>query len=231
MIRCLIVDDDSLMIHILESLLLELDFIEIVAKSNSAKEAINVMHTEKIDLIFLDVEMPEINGIEFLKMFQTMEAKVIIISSHIKYAVDAFDQYVVDYLLKPVEKNRLIKAINRATVALEQTTSTPASNETTLFVKLNTGYQSIPLNEVYYIESLGDYITIVLKGKKHTVHSTLKKIEQKLPQKYFFRVHNSFIIRLDKIEKYEDGYITIDGKVIPVSRSQKTTLLNKLNLF
>lgn len=226
MIRCLIVDDDSLMIHILESLLLELDFIEIVAKVNSAKEAINVMHNENIDLIFLDVEMPEINGIEFLKMFQRMEAKVIIISSHVKYAVDAFDQYVVDYLLKPVDKARLIKAINRATKALNE-----SSNETNFFVKLNTGYQSIPFGDVYYIESLGDYITIVLKGKKYTIHSTLKKLEQKLPQHDFFRIHNSYIVRLDKIEKYEDGYVTVDGKVIPVSRSQKATLLSRLNLF
>lgn len=228
MFKCLIVDDDSLMIHILESLLLELDFIEIIAKVNSAKEAINILHREEIDLIFLDIEMPEINGIEFLALFQSLKAKVIIISSHQKYAIDAFEHKVVDYILKPVERTRLLKAINKAKEALDKSGELSTDR---FFVKVDSSFQVVFYQDILYIESQGDYLTIVLKDKKYTIHSSMKKIEQKLPSDDFFRIHNSYIVRLDKIEKYEDNLVTINNKLIPVSRAQKNSLQGKLNIF
>lgn len=228
--KCLIIDDDVLMIHILEELLSEVDFVELVGKVNNVKEAVGFLHSHDVDLIFLDIEMPEINGIEFLRIFSLSAIPVVIISSHKQYAFDAFEYNVIDYLLKPIDPNRLLKALGRARQN-SVSVSPESANTENFYIKVNSSYQSVFFDKVLYVESLGDYISIVLEDKKLTVHSTLKKIEQKLPGKDFLRIHNSFIVRLDKIEKYEDNFITIKKALIPVSRSHKPVLSQKLNIL
>ncbi|MGV3630668.1 MAG: LytR/AlgR family response regulator transcription factor [Bacteroidota bacterium] len=228
--KCLIIDDDVLMVHILEELLSEVEFVELAGTANNAKEAISFLHSNDVDLIFLDIEMPEINGIEFLQIFSRNSVPVIIVSSHKEYAFDAFEYNVIDYLLKPIDRNRLLKALGRARLNGNNTSISPESTEN-FYIKVNSSYQSVFFDKVLFIESLGDYISVVLEDRKITVHSTLKKIEQKLPERDFLRVHNSFIVRLDKIEKYEDNFITIRKALIPVSRSHKMLLNQKLNIL
>lgn len=226
--KCLIVDDDPLMIHILETALKEIDYIQVEGKVNDAKAAVNFLNKTAVDLLFLDIEMPEINGFELLEIINSSNTQVIIITSHKKYALNAFNYEIVDYLLKPIDKLRLMKATKKA---LQKIASTDKQINRNLFVKVNSSFVSLLFEDIYFIESNGDYINLYTKDKKLTVNSTLKKLEGKLPDGEFLRVHNSYIIRLDKIENIEDNFVSIRQKLVPVSRSNKSILHQKLNIL
>ncbi|MBI2257793.1 MAG: response regulator transcription factor [Flavobacteriia bacterium] len=228
MVKCLIVDDDSLMIHILESLLIEFKFIHIVDKVSCVNEAIDVLNNEQIDVIFLDIEMPKINGIEFLKNFNDLNSKVVIISSHEKYALEAIELRVLDYLLKPIERLRLLKTLN-----FIKTTFNDKENKfhDSIYVRQNLEYKLLLTKDIYLIESKGDYIQFQLKSKKITSHSTLKKVMNKLPSNDFVRIHNCFIVNINYIETITEGFIVVHEKMIPIGRTYKTAVLNRINLL
>lgn len=225
--KCIIVDDDELSRAALKKCIERTDYLELVAECKNAIEAQQLIRDSKIDLMFLDVEMPEMTGIEFIKNVE-VSCQVIIVSSKKEYAVDAFEYNVTDYLLKPVQYPRFVKAAEKARQIYENVQSAGTNS---LLIKQESKLIKLELENVYYIEAFSDYVNIYTKNTRYTVLSTMKAIESKLPSSDFMRVHRSYIVRLDKINVIEENTIVLNDKLIPVSRSNKEGLVKRLNIL
>jgi DNA-binding LytR/AlgR family response regulator len=230
LIHCLIVDDDPLSRKILESLISKTDFLVLVKSVDNALEASNLLRKEKIDLLFLDVEMPEMTGLELIQSLHDQRPEVVLVSAQEKYALDAFEYDVTDYLVKPVNQVRFLKAVNKVQENLKPVAPLKLENNH-LFVKVDQRLLSLNLAEILYIEALADYVTIHTEQGKYTVYSTMKGIESRLPETDFLRVHRSFIVNKKKIQSIEDNLLTIGAKVIPVGVTYREKLMNSLNLL
>ena len=196
-LNCIIVDDDRISIQVLEALIQKTSLLNFVASFTSAPEALQSLQNHDIDLIFLDVEMPEMSGLEFLQSL-TKKPEVIIISSKEKYALDAFNSDVTDYLLKPItDYGRFLKAVMKVTDKQNTQSDTQANN---IFVKVDSLFVNLDFEDILWVEAYGDYVKIVTKHKTHTVYAKLKSVEERLPQNLFMRVHRSYIVNLTKID-------------------------------
>lgn len=224
-IQCLIVDDEPVAREILEGYLLKIDVVKLVGSCKSAIEAFNVINAERVDLIFLDINMPEISGLSFAKSINK-DIRVIFTTAYREYAVDGFDLQAVDYLLKPISFNRLLQAVNKyldehVTVQSIQPVEIPEEKNDYFFVRSERKMVKISFNEIKYIESLSDYLKIYLKDKTVVTRETISNLEAKLPKENFIRVHRSFIVSMPCIESYTNEYLEIEKKMIPISRSYK----------
>lgn len=233
-LRCLLVDDDPLSVQIVENCVAATPFLTATASCNSAVAAAEVLRTQAIDVLFLDVEMPLMSGIDLLKTIQNPPL-VILITSSKEYAVEAFEFDVVDYLIKPISYARFLKAAQKA-LDLAETPSSPASSSTTpeaefTFVKVDTKLVKVLFDEVRYVEALGDYVHIVTDQSKLIVYSTMKAVEEKFPESLFIRVHRSFIVNLKRVQAIEDNTIIIDNKYIPIGQTYLRDVLQRLNKF
>jgi len=226
--QCIVIDDDELSRFTINTFVEKTEGLQLSGSFPRAKEALECMHKNPVDLIFLDVEMPEMTGLEFLSSYEN-KAQVIMVTVNREYAADAFDFNVTDFLLKPVDYTRFIKSVDKARKINENLV--PGENEKEVFIKKDNKLIRMPLDEIYYIEALADYVNIYTPGGRHTILSTMKAIENKLPAGQFCRVHRSYIVRIDKIREIEDNTINILDRQIPVSRSYKDVLMEKLNLF
>jgi len=227
--RTLIVDDNKMARHVLKNLVAQVDYLQLVGECESGAEAVNFLNREKADLVLLDVEMPEMTGIEFVKHLSNCPL-VIFTTSKRDYAVEAFEQRVVDYLVKPVLLPRFIKSVERAKEIFESSAIT-SKTEDFFFVRSDGAWTKIMFDEILFVQALGDYAIIQTKGAKYTVHITMKALEEKLVTGKFQRVHRSYIVAISKIATVTDNMIYIDGKPIPVAESYKDQLMGKLNLF
>jgi DNA-binding LytR/AlgR family response regulator len=227
--RCIIVDDDKISRELIRDYILDTPDLELLGEFPSAIEANNFLSKNHIDLIFLDVEMPKMSGIELLK---SLDEKPIIIltTSQDKYAVEAFENEVSDYLVKPIEYPRFLKAVNKAKNTLRPMPVDSYASDS-IFIKVDSELINLPYKEIMWIEALGDYVNIITPTKKHVVLSTMKNIEGKLPPKEFIRVHRSYFVRVDKIKKISEDIILVENKLIPVSKSYKKELLERLNML
>ncbi len=225
--NCIIVDDDELSRAALRKCIERTDYLNLVTECKDAVEAQKIIRDNQIDLMFLDVEMPEMSGIDFIKNVE-IACQVIIVSSKKEYAVDAFEYNVTDYLLKPVQYARFLKAVEKARQIYENVQS---EGTRTLLIKQDSKLVKLDLENIYYIEAFSDYVNIYTKTTRHTVLSTMKAIESKLPSSEFMRVHRSYIVRLDKISTIEENTIVLNDKLIPVSRSNKDGLVRRLNIL
>ena len=230
-INCIIVDDEPMAREILETHLEKVDFIKIVKTCKNGTEAFNVISSEQVDLVFLDINMPEISGLSFAKSINK-NIKVIFTTAYREYAVDGFDLQAVDYLLKPISFERLLQAIDKFTdenVQIKHEASISVQEQSNfIFVRSERKMIKINFNEINYIESLSDYIKIHLNNKTIVTRETISNIEVKLPKNDFIRIHRSYIISISKIESFTNEFIEINNKAIPISRSYKITVLNKL---
>ncbi len=227
--RCLIVDDDELSRNIMEDLVKEDEQLELVKTCASAIEAFNVLKSEEIDLIFLDVDMPKMTGIDLIKSLDVVP-QVILITSHSEFAVESYELNVTDFIVKPISHARFIKAVEKARKNL----SRPAfSQETTksIFIKTDSRLVQVHTKNLLYIEALGNYVNVYTTSGKFIVLSTMKDIESRLTAPEFMRVHRSFIVRLDKIESIEDNFIHINQKSIPIGKNYKDDLMKSLNML
>lgn len=227
--NCLLVDDDEMSRRTLEELIKKIKNWKLVASCSNVIEAREHLRNLTIDVLFLDVEMPEITGLEFLKML-TDTPEVVIVSSKEKYALDAFEYEVTDYLLKPVNPDRFLKTVTRIENRLagdDENYSTADS----VFVKANNQVVKIMLQDILWVEAHGDYVSIFTDKDRYVIHATMKGIEGKLPSDQFLRVHRSFIIRVDKINAIEDTLIVIGKKLIPIGESFKTELMSRLKFL
>ena len=232
MIKTLIVDDETISADLIKFYLTKSGLVEVVGVVHNGVEAIKFLNKEPIDLIFLDIEMPEMDGVELLKSMANPPL-VILVSSRIEYGPTAFDFDVVDYLVKPVEYLRFLKAVNKAADILKSDSEFTLNNisDNSIFVRTNNKTIRLPYDEILYIEALADYVVFCTSDKKHIVHSTMKALEQKLPQGIFIRTHRSYFVNLSKIEAIEDSAILINKSFIPISSSYKDSLVKKLNFL
>lgn len=233
LIQCVIVDDEPVAREILENYLGRIDNIHLVASCKNAIEAFKAVNSAKVDLIFLDINMPEISGLSFAKSM-TSSIKIIFTTAYREYAVDGFDLQAVDYLLKPISFDRLLQSINKY---LNESSPKDAISEEILpeqsdsiFVRSDRKMVKISFSEISYIESLSDYLKIYLSDKTVVTRETLSNIEAKLPQRDFLRIHRSFIVSFAGIDSFTNEYVEIGEKQLPISRSYKAEVLKKLEI-
>lgn len=221
MIRCLVVDDEPLALDILEDYISKVPFLTLVKTTTSAIEGLSLVQSDAIDLVFLDVQMPELTGIQFLKIING-KCDVILTTAYSQYALDGYELDVVDYLLKPIAFDRFYKAAqkvlqangNGQQSAPEQ--SVTSGNHDFIFVKTEHKIQKIYMDDILYIEGLKDYISIFTKTERIITLQNMKKMEESLPAKSFIRVHKSYIVAVGKIESIERSRIQIGEKIIPI---------------
>ena len=232
---CLIVDDDEITRKTIEKLVRNTDFLNLRGSCSSAVEAYNFFMQNRVDLILLDVMMPEMTGIELIRSLGDNKPKIILITSEKGFASEAFDHDVVDFITKPVTADRFYKAVLKVRKIYEKEITRPtgpAASQPYLFVKADSRYVKINSGDILYIEALADYVSIYTTTEdRFVIHSTMKSIEEKLPQPDFIRIHNSFIVRLDKITSIEDNTVALGKKLFPVSRSHKKDLMDRLRLL
>lgn len=236
--RCLIVDDEDLALNIIEDYIGRIDELELVGRANNAIDAFNLLRKLKVDLLFLDIQMPRLNGIDFLKSLSS-PPKVIITSAFPTYAIDGYDLNVSSFLLKPISFEKFLKAINRIQEQLlhqqdnrsEQETSGTLSayDESFIYVKLDKIMVKIYLKEILYIESAGNYIKIRTSSQEITTYCSISGIEEKLPKLKFLRIHKSYIISLDKIHSFSAAFVSFSSVKIPIGRNYKNEVLRILS--
>ncbi len=231
-IRCIIVDDEPVAREILEGLLERIDSVSVVSSCKNAVEAFHAINAEEVNLIFLDIAMPEISGLSFARSINK-EIKVIFTTAYREYAVDGFDLQAVDYLLKPISFERLHQAIkkyrneNSMTNIPTREEFVPEKNDH-FFVRSDRKMIKINCSEISYIESLSDYLKIHMADRTIITRETLSNIEAKLPQQDFMRVHRSFIVSMAYIDSFTNEYIETGNHQIPISRSYREGVLRRL---
>ncbi len=231
-IHCLIVDDEPVAREILESHLSKIEAVKIEGSCKNAAEAFNILCRQKIDLLFLDINMPDVSGLSLAKSVGN-SVKTIFTTAYREYAVEGFDLRAVDYLLKPISFERLLQAVSKyleehVPVPVNEVVDLTAEKHDSLFVRADRKMVKVCLTDILYIESLADYIKIYLTGKTITTRETLSGIEVKLPQKEFVRIHRSFIVSLAAIDSFTNEYVEIGKKQIPISRSYRKEALEIL---
>ena len=229
--NCLIVDDDALSRLDFEHKTSQVSSLKLIRSCSSAIEAADIIMNEKVDLIILDVMLPEMSGLQFVKALDKIHPQIILVSSDKNFALDAFDHDVTDFLVKPVSNERFLKSVGKARKFSEMSNGSPSFDNEYVFVKANSRLVRINIKDILFVEALADYVTLNTSDARYTVHSTMKAMENELPARYFFRGHNSFIIRLDKIFSIEDNCVLINQKLIPISRSKMKGLLQRLKLL
>ncbi len=227
--NCLIVDDEQISREILAKLVERTTQLDLISSCENAKEARKVMASMKIDLVFLDVEMPGISGIDLLESIEE-KPLVIFVTSKEEYAVKAFEYDAVDYLLKPLDYARFLKATSKAKDIFESR-QTVQDGMTNLFVKKDNQLVKIRFSEILYIEASADYMLIYTESERFIVHITMKALNERLPPGDFARIHRTYTVRLDKIEGVEDNMVVIANKRLPIGGSYKDNLYKYLNLL
>ena len=218
--NCIIIDDDKLSRRIVEEFILKTEGLNLKHSFSDAVEAINVLKAdEEIHLIFLDIEMPEMSGIDFLNSLKN-PPQIIIVSSKGKYALDAFEYDVTDYLLKPVTYSRFYKAVDKAVSRFEKNKSNILGKEE-IFIKKNSTLVRLKYDEILWVEALENYVIFNTFKDKYTIHFTMKAIEQKLPTNKFTRVHRSYIVNVKLVDKTSSNQIEIEKTKIPLGRVYK----------
>ena len=229
--NCIIVDDEEMSRTAMKHLVSQVEFLNLVGVCKSAIEALNILNSTKVDLVLLDIEMPDMDGLELIKSLKNPPLTIFATSKK-EYAIEAFECNVVDYIVKPIAIDRFFKAISKAKNIFEASQQNINFSETNCaFIKINGTLVKIDMKEILWIEAKGDYLTINTSEKKYTIHSTMKKIESKLASDKFIRVHRSFIISIDKISSIDDAVITIGKQLIPIGANYKLNLTNKLNFL
>jgi len=221
-INCLIIDDEPLAVNIVKSYIEEIDEITISNTFNSAMEALTYLKNHSVDLIFLDINMPLLNGLDFIKTLET-KPLIIVTTAYDEYAIKTYELEVLDYLVKPIPFPRFMKAVNRAFKAINSSIPKDNSKEIKkpfIFIKVDKKkMKKIYLDEILVVESLRDYLKITTQTNKYIIHSTLTNFTSLLPESNFIRIHRSFTIAIDKIDVVEGNSIEIEGIRYVIGRS------------
>ena len=231
-VTCMIVDDEPMAREIISSFVGKIHNLELVATCKNVSEAFSVLQKESIQLIFLDINMPEISGLSLAKSIQH-KSQVIFTTAYREYAIEGFDLQAVDYLLKPISFDRFLKAvqkyfdlhISKETVKKEVQY---LEKETSIFVRSDRKMVKVRFKEINYIESLSDYVKIFTDKETIITRETISNIESKLPSNEFLRTHRSYIVSMPKIDSFTNEFLELDKKAIPISRSYKENVLQKL---
>ncbi|PCJ65333.1 MAG: DNA-binding response regulator [Bacteroidetes bacterium] len=231
MIKCIILEDDELAAKSLERIISKIDSLDLLGQYVNPIEAKKKVDFSEIDLIFLDIEMPEITGLDFIKTLSN-PPRVIVTTSRSDFALGAFEINAVDFILKPVELPNILKGLEKYE-ALEQGSSEEVLDHEaeSIFVKVDSKLVNLKFNDILWLEALGDYVGFHINEKRYVVKSTLSSIEKRLHKKNFVRVHRSFMINTNHIKNIDDSSLIIGDKLIPISRGSRAELMNRLNLL
>lgn len=227
-LTCAIVEDESISRTMIEGLAEKTKLLTVKASFVSPQDAVAWLNENEVDLLFLDVVMPGMTGIDLLRAL-VYKPEVIIISSTPEYAIDAFEFSVVDYLLKPVKDyGRFLLAVNKV-VARKSKKQAPV--DSFLYIKIDSLLHKLSIDDILWVEAFGDYVKIQTKDHLHTAYSTLKNIEEHLPGDRFVRVHRSYIVNLTRISNIDSSNLEIEKKIIPISENYRAQLLNKIQIL
>lgn len=220
-INCVIIDDEPLAIKVVENHLKEFQNFKILERFNNPIESLPILEKEKVDVVFLDINLPKMNGLDFIKAINS-KTYVIITSAYREYALESYDLNVLDYLVKPISFKRFLKTINKITqqIYLEKKVQNEdgSQNDSFIFLKVDKKLVKIKFENILYIESLKDYIKIFTTIENYLVHKSLTSITEELPKNNFIRVHRSYTIAIDKVKSLEGNLIEIATKRIPIGR-------------
>ncbi len=228
MIRCVIVDDEPLARDILETYVDDNQNLELVAKCKNAKEALDVVTKEQVDVLFLDIQMPDVSGINLAKSLKNPPL-IVFTTAYDQYAIDGFEVSAIDYLLKPISPERFNVAVEKVKYIME-TRPDSSSKDEYMFVRADYQDVKISYSDILYVEGLKDYVKIVTKEKRIITLLNIKGILAKLPEKQFIRVHKSYIVALDKVDSVKSGFVIIGEKEIPVGLTFKDEFKKRMNL-
>jgi DNA-binding LytR/AlgR family response regulator len=226
-IKCLVIDDEPLAQRVVERYAEDLPFLEIVHKCDHAMEALELLKTNEIDLIFLDINMPKLTGIEFLRTLKH-QPLVIITTAYAEYAIQGYELNVLDYLMKPFSFERFVKAVQKAQEVLrsrevpgDETGPHESSEGSFIFIKSSKKTFRVNFTDILYIEALGDYVKIYTTDKMIVSYQSMKNLEKLLPSKNFPRVHKSYIISMARVEMIEGNHVKIKDRRIPIGTNYK----------
>jgi two-component system, LytTR family, response regulator len=228
-IRCLIVDDEPLAVNLLEQYISQVPFLSLSGKCYNAMEALSFLHRSEVDLVFLDINMPKLSGLEIAGSLSSQ--LIIFTTAYSQHAVESYEKDAVDYLLKPITFDRFVRAVNKACNLLKKNsveTPAPQIPERVFYIKSGKSIVKINLDDVLFIEGLKDYVSFHTADNKHIVYKRMKELEDVLPTN-FSRVHNSFIVNRDHIERIEQNQVFIREQAIPVSEKYRDAFFQKVN--
>ncbi|WP_299524048.1 LytTR family DNA-binding domain-containing protein [Winogradskyella sp.] len=223
---CIIIDDEPLAVDLLESYVSKVENLKLIGTFNNPLDALKLLRETSVDVLFLDIQMPEITGVEFKKIIRP-EVKVIFTTAYSEYALESYDLNAVDYLLKPITFQRFLQAVEKVqekTVSIQ-----PDDGIDYLFVKTEYRHQKIVFSDILYLKGLSDYVAIQTKEGKVLTLQNMKDFEQILPKNKFIRVHKSYIVSLEHIEFIERNRIVIEGEYIPIGATYKDAFWKQIN--
>ncbi|MCX6297333.1 MAG: LytTR family DNA-binding domain-containing protein [Bacteroidetes bacterium] len=228
--KCVIIDDDKMSRDILEHFISKHSELELVKQFDNPVEAVSFLKLNKIDLIFLDVEMPQMTGMEFIACLADNHPKVIFTTSHTQFAIEAFKYNVSGYLVKPVKFDQFSLAMKKV---LRENISVQSVDfkDNVVFIKEGKTIVKMDRSDIKLIECVGDYVTLFSKDRSYVVHATMKSMESRFSNIEYIRVHRSFIIRLDAIEDIEDDTIAFGDKLVPIGKTYKKDVYKRLNIM
>ncbi len=232
-VRCLIVDDEAPAIDLMRRHINQIEDLSIIAECNSAVKAFDLLKKEAVDLIFLDIQMPILTGLDFVRALKDAP-KIVLTTAYRDYAVEAYDLDIVDYLLKPISFDRFFKSVERYYQRLGKTTATftsepPSENKQHFYVNINKKNHKIIFSDILYIESLKDYVRIHTSRGKHTVKGNIGSILHALPASDFTRIHRSYIVPKQQITAFGASEVELGEIHLPIGPSYKDKLLKELN--
>ena len=229
-LKCIIIDDEPVARKVLQGFIEEIDFLELTGQAENPLKAMPLLHDNEIDIIFLDINMPKTNGIDFLKSSMT-QANIIMTTAYAEYAVEAYGLDVLDYLVKPIAFDRFLKACNKAKEmkALKGTTGNQ-SNKTSdhFFIKCDNQIEKVFYADLIYAEAMLNYVMLYTNSKKMMVYITIKSLEEQLPSDIFIKVHKSFIVNINKIKSIEGNILDIGNAKIAISQNLREKVINEI---
>lgn len=230
--NCLIVDDNPIARATLSQLASQVKDLNVICEYCNAIDAYNHLQAEEVDLIFLDIEMPEMSGLELLRNLRNKGMVTIFTTSKKEYAVEAFELNVADYLVKPVTTARFLQAVGKAREILEsKKEEVQVKSDEFIFLRDSSITRRVRFDEILYAEAMGDYVKFHTISKTYAIHGTLKSAEEKLPSASFIRVHRSYIIAIDKIDTLQEGGLVINGQFLPIADAYRKSLNSRMNVF
>ena len=230
--NAMIIDDNNIARTTMRQLAGKVADLCIVGECADAMEAYELVHTQPVDLLLLDIEMPGMSGLELTKNLGSNRPLIIFITSKREYAADAFDLNVVDYLVKPVTTPRFLQAIGKAReIAESETEEVSLKDEEFIFIRDSNIVRRLRLDHILYAEAMGDYVKLYTPERFYAVHATLRVVEERLPADSFLRVHRSYLVAVNKIDTIDGGALVVNGKPLPVADAYRAALNRRMNIL
>lgn len=230
--KCLIIDDEPPAHKVLESYISKHSSLDLVGNFYNAIEALSFLSSNQVDLLFLDINMPELSGVEMLRTMQNPPL-VILTTAYSEFALESYDLGVIDYLMKPIRFDRFLKAVNKV-MALKQTSpqkqAQKPDQKQSIFIKVDGVQQKIVLADLEYVESQGNFVQLYVQDKKYLTAETLTNMDKNLKDSGFLRIHKSYVINLEKVSSLQGNMVQVGNKLLPVGNSYRQVVLGKLGM-